>query len=393
MKIKTELTTSIHVRRFDSLRKIIDFSPPYQREGGVWDSATQAGLIDSIINGLDVPKLYFEAVSNRTLNPDGLTYRYAVIDGKQRLEAVSKFIDGTLSLPHDFVYFENETLALAGMTLTQVESSFPELARKFWNFTLPIVLVTTDSGDLIEEMFQRLNAASSLNAAERRNSISGATRTCANRLAEHRFLVAKSPIRNARYKYRELASKFLAIEHQFSTRQSISDTKADTLFRLFRATHGTPGVEAISENAMLGYKSSAAGVLDAMSSVFEDNDPLLASIGTVVVYYVMFRALGTGESVMRDDLAMFEQLRRAAARMPEGDSTYPRIANVRLREYNVLVQSTNDGSALERRAEIMAQFLRSASATDPLSGLDILDDAGLVVEGDEDGEWPSSSPE
>lgn len=370
MRIRTALIPELTVAKFRRMKDVVDLSPPYQREGGIWGIDTRAGLIDSILNGLDVPKLYFEKESSRRLNPAGLTYQYAVIDGKQRLEAIASFLSGELRLADDFRFFEDENVRAERLTLFELQERYPAVAQRFIDYELPIVSVTSDSGDLIEEMFQRLNASSSLNAAERRNAISGATRESANELSQHELLLSRSPIKNARYKYRELGAKFLAIEHQLGTRGRLSDTKADTLHRLFVATHGDN--PSISSATMRDYQASAMETLDRMLLAFTDNDPLLASIGTVVVYYLTFRDSSVAAIANRQSLQEFEDLRREASRLAEDASTYARPANVRLREYNVFVQSTNDGKALERRAEILSAFLKARTGTNPLVGLDEL---------------------
>ena len=238
MRIRTALIPQLTISKYTRMKDVVDHNPPYQREGGIWSLATKARLIDSILNGLDVPKLYFEKAATRRLTPAGLTYQYAVIDGKQRLEAINSFLDGQLRLAQEFQLYEDAEVNAAGLTLQELEAKYPRLAQRFLDYQLPIVSVTSDSGDLIEEMFQRLNASSALNAAELRNAISGATRDAANDLAEHELLVGRSPVKNARYKYRELGAKFLVIEHQLDTRGRVSDTKAETLRRLFLATKG-----------------------------------------------------------------------------------------------------------------------------------------------------------
>lgn len=39
-------------------RTTIDFSPVYQRHSSLWKTAQKQLLIDSILNGLDIPKFY-----------------------------------------------------------------------------------------------------------------------------------------------------------------------------------------------------------------------------------------------------------------------------------------------------------------------------------------------
>lgn len=376
MKIRTELLTGIDISRFRRMQTVVDLDPPYQRESGVWKNDARSLLIDSVINGLDIPKLYFEALATRRTNSDGLSYQYAVIDGKQRLESIIGFLRDEVRLPDNFIFFEDDEVRAENLSLSELRERYPKLFRRFLDFQLPIVDVSSDSGDLIEEMFQRLNASTALNAAERRNALQGPTRDAANTLADHDLLVDRSPIRSARYKYRELGAKFLAIEQQLAERGKVADTKAATLYKLFTATRGD--APEISDQTMSQYRERAEGVLDSMHAVFESEDRLLASIGTVVVYYIAFREEAFVASVDRNKLLKFEELRREAAKMSEDDHEYTSPTYLRLREYNGLVQSTNDGSALHRRAQILTAFIENYSENNPLYGL-----AGVL-----DGELP-----
>ena len=81
----------------------IDLEPPYQRRAHLWSLSDKQFLIDSILNGYDIPKLYiadfgFGAVQLRT-RPQR---QYAVIDGKQRLGAIFEFFQGKLPLAPNF---------------------------------------------------------------------------------------------------------------------------------------------------------------------------------------------------------------------------------------------------------------------------------------------------
>lgn len=384
MKITTKPVPAINVSRFMRMKPTIDLDPPYQREGDVWKQETKSALIDSILNGFDVPKLYFESLSSRRGGPDGFPYQYAVIDGKQRLGAIISFIENDLALDAEFIFFEDKSVQAGGLKWSDLMEQYPRLAERLLDFNLPIIEVSADTGDLIEEMFQRLNASSSLNAAERRNSLLGPTRDATNTLAEHELLVSRSPIKSARYKYRELAAKFLAIEQQFSDRGHITDTKAQTLYLLFSATRpGRNGATPIiSGEDMSTFQANATTVLDRMSRVFEINDRLLASIGTVVVYYLAFRDDRFRAGIDRSILDDFESQRRRAAQMTETDPDYGTPAAARLREYNGLVQSTNDGRALTRRCEILTAFAEHYTASSPLTGLNSIPDGELPIEDD-----------
>lgn len=70
--------------------KALQLDPGYQREGGIWTRDRQQLFIDSILNGFDVPPLYLHRLRPPEFR-DGLAANYAVVDGKQRLEALVSF--------------------------------------------------------------------------------------------------------------------------------------------------------------------------------------------------------------------------------------------------------------------------------------------------------------
>jgi uncharacterized protein with ParB-like and HNH nuclease domain len=58
--------------------------PDYQREPKLWSTKDKQLLIDSILNDIDIPKLYFHESGNKV---------YEVVDGQQRLWAIWEFLD------------------------------------------------------------------------------------------------------------------------------------------------------------------------------------------------------------------------------------------------------------------------------------------------------------
>jgi uncharacterized protein with ParB-like and HNH nuclease domain len=74
----------------------IDPKPQYQR-GSVWTRKQKQLLMDSILRGMDIPKLYLRSVG------DGSTgsYDFEVVDGQQRLRAIWEYFDGEYALSKD----------------------------------------------------------------------------------------------------------------------------------------------------------------------------------------------------------------------------------------------------------------------------------------------------
>ena len=82
-------------------KNVIDDEPTYQRESGVWSTEKQQLFIDSLFNRYDIPKIYLHDLRGK--DPK---FKFAVIDGKQRLHTIWQFLDNALPLADDFELYE-----------------------------------------------------------------------------------------------------------------------------------------------------------------------------------------------------------------------------------------------------------------------------------------------
>lgn len=134
---------------------LLELSPKFQRRR-VWPPKARAYLIDTIIRGLPVPKLYMR----QHLNQARQICR-EVVDGQQRVAAVLDFYDSRLKLPADHDLFPNATFE----TLPQGEQD------KFLKYEFSVdVLVDALDSDVLD-IFARINSYSvPLNSQEKRNA-------------------------------------------------------------------------------------------------------------------------------------------------------------------------------------------------------------------------------
>ncbi len=365
MTIQTDELPNFSIRDFYALYDEFDFDPPYQREGDVWNLETKQLFIDSIINDFLIPRVYIEQTALKEQNSTQTNKRWSILDGKQRLQTIIEFEAGKFSLSEDFIYFDapdaedeanndSARFKCAGKNITDLRRDHPEIAQKFDTFIIPAVIIKTTSTDEVEEMFARLNSASDLNAAERRNAVNCHLRTLTNQLAQHDFFTSNCPIKDARYKYREIASKLIVTELQYATSGRLHNLKAKTLMKAFQSSKAQDA--GYTDTNVSDAHSLAKSTLNRMSIVFNNNDPLLRSIGSLVVYYLCFRE--DDISTSRDRIEQFEKLRRDQVRN-DRTSEEPDTSNEArlLRLYNGWVQSSNDGRALEERACILKAYL------------------------------------
>lgn len=138
---------------FKSLDKI-NLNPKYQRSSEVWNIEKQSFLIDSIVKNFPIPPIFL----HEFIDQDSGKTKYDVIDGKQRLTSIFKFIEGNLALPVDssddgyceqFIdgtYFKDWT-----------KPGYVDIKREFWQYQISVVFIDSDEEETINAVFDRLN--------------------------------------------------------------------------------------------------------------------------------------------------------------------------------------------------------------------------------------------
>src|ERR1017187_379134 len=131
-----------------------NFEPPYQRQS-VWNEEKQSFFIDSILKNFPIPPIFL----HQHIDEGSGKTTYDVIDGKQRLLALIRFIKNEIPISNereqgDAFYDSN----IAGATFAELDR--PELAtykKQFWRYAIPIEYIDTTSSNVIDDIFDRLN--------------------------------------------------------------------------------------------------------------------------------------------------------------------------------------------------------------------------------------------
>lgn len=89
--------------------------PPYQR-GVVWGETRQRNLIRSLLLGIPIPSI---VINDRMTAEWPGDYCYAVIDGKQRITAIHRFLQGKFSIPGEWLGDPRENVTFPEMTQVQ----------------------------------------------------------------------------------------------------------------------------------------------------------------------------------------------------------------------------------------------------------------------------------
>jgi hypothetical protein len=313
-------------------RTKIDMSPSYQRRGRLWSATDKAYLIDSIINGFDVPKIYVADFTwgDSTLNARRLPY--AIIDGKQRFEAIFDFYDGQIGLNDDFVYRESPALRLAGLGYQDLKKNYPEVAETFDNYNLSVMSVFASKEELINELFVRLNRSKPLTGAEIRNAMAGPAPELFRKVAEHEFFTTNLAFSVQRGQDLNAAAKLMMFE--FET--TISETKKRNMDQFTKDAANTDrGKLELTARRVLD-------TLDVMSEIFLPHDRLLKSAGTVPVYYWFVRAASPKtQRFIRQFLIEFDEVRKQNRLLSSAQPQSSKIDS-QLVEFDNLNRNTND---------------------------------------------------
>ena len=203
----------------------------------------------------------------------------------------------------------------------------------------------------IEEMFSRLNDAAPLNATEKRNALGGPLPVLFREIAKHKFFTKKIKVSKARYRHLELAAKMLYLE--FS--DEICDTQRAPLDLFVKENKDKKASD------FRDVKNRVIDNLDFLSKIFKDKDELLKSAGIVIVYYVLVSQPKKDSfkfKFNRDNLEKFEKMRqRNRKKFINYNSDDNTSINLHLLEFDDLTQSSNKGSAIQRRYEILRRYI------------------------------------
>jgi hypothetical protein len=167
-----------------------NFDPPYQRKS-VWTDEKQSFLIDSIIKNFPIPPIFL----HQHIDDETGKTEYDIIDGKQRLTSIVRFIRNEIPVSSEFEDTNFYDQLLAGAYFVDLDQ--PELSeykRKFWRYIIPIEYLDTTSKSLIDNIFDRLNRnGEPLTGQELRNAKYHDTDllNLVEKLADHRFWSAR----------------------------------------------------------------------------------------------------------------------------------------------------------------------------------------------------------
>jgi len=178
----------------------LNLQPEFQR-GEVWGRQKQRLLIDSILRNWYVPPVHVVRTE---------TDEQEVLDGQQRLLAISEFVMGKFTIDGKAEPITPEIQALGGLRYNDLEA---QARRRFDRFTLRMFELVDYEPEEPYELFFRLNQPTTLTSAEKRNAFFGIPRQQIKDLTLSAQNAGMTPHRvgfsNARLAYEDVIARFV----------------------------------------------------------------------------------------------------------------------------------------------------------------------------------------
>lgn len=148
-------TNSITIATFweDYLLDKFNFDPPQQRKS-IWSEEKQSFLIDSLLKNYPIPPIFLR----RHIDNDTGKTKYAVIDGKQRLQSIIRFIKNEIPASDETDTSPSFDEKLSGIYFRDLDAvDLSEYKKRFWRYSIPVEYIDATSQDLVDSIFDRLN--------------------------------------------------------------------------------------------------------------------------------------------------------------------------------------------------------------------------------------------
>lgn len=133
----------------------LQLSPEYQRNL-IWDDNKQTAFIESLFMGIIVPPIYVVEIQGEDIL-EGTTYE--VVDGKQRLSTINRFIKNEFELSLKSLEYYKDWFG--NKKFNQIKEEYVELTNEMLSSVLDIYVITANSPEFTKyDIFSRLNKGS-----------------------------------------------------------------------------------------------------------------------------------------------------------------------------------------------------------------------------------------
>lgn len=127
-------------------------SPEYQRNV-IWDKSKQTAFIESLFMGIIIPPVYVVEIPGENILEEN---SYEVVDGKQRLSTIEKFVQNSFKLEEKSLEYYKDWFS--NQTFSTIQAEHPVLTNEMLSSVLDIYVITANSPEFTKyDIFSRLN--------------------------------------------------------------------------------------------------------------------------------------------------------------------------------------------------------------------------------------------
>jgi hypothetical protein len=331
MKAKT---TTWSISELHKNAQTINPAPQYQR-APVWRIEKKKLLIDSILNGYDLPKFYFR------LTPQNPTFKYEVADGQQRLNSIIEFLDDKIKL---------DSIELNGIEYKGLYySALPkEYRNKFGEYKLSVSIVEEATSSEIRTLFARLQMGVNLIPVELRHALASNLGFLIQSVVETNIFFKNSKILDSRYKHQDYLDHAVCLVF-YGDAKALNASNLRLLYTNFADADAT---ECMAQFAKI------QKVLHWMNQINDHSKGLFKNKWTFVdMFYFLFLNVDRIKTVKPVHLAQkvlsFEAMRKKYNKTPKALLDAPSTLNEYTYEYiNAFNRDGGDKSNFKIRNKV-----------------------------------------
>lgn len=342
MKIEQEAWS---IADFVKEKAVIQVAPAWQR-GPAWTSPRQVLLIDSILRGLDIPKIYLKVRQSPN------AYTYDAVDGQQRLNAIWLFRENQLPLKHPETLDPIDGIDVNGMTF----SSLPKKLRDHFD-AFPVMVAKIVESDLLEisRLFARLQQGVPLNPAELRNAMLGPIRNEVEAIALSHEFFAESRIPTSRYRRQDYVAHIFALAAHGEDR----DIKAPNLKHLYQEFDHTHTNRIMKIGADVNRALEVLASLNRLLGFGIRHKWIVVDLAWLVVQrHREKKKLSIAK--LAEEFRAFDELRRQFTKAPEKALSHSKLTKAQQKQlYNYLTAFKLQGgtkASIAARSQALSVF-------------------------------------
>ena len=265
-KVKEWTLLQLHKNRYK-------IKPAVFQRSDVWFPRRRKLLIDSILRGIDIPKIYLQKSEN--------VQEWDIIDGHQRIDTIIGFFD--------------DEFEVDGEKFSEMSPQKQEIIK---NYRLTIVEVSEIPDEEVRLLFKRLNLGIPLNSGERLNAIkSGLGDFIKEKMRKTEF-IRKIRIPERRFAKEQVCAQICNNSSVFNNTGEFRNSKYEDLENLYRIHKD---FYSNSDKAAKILK-----ILDELHGIFQDQAELIRNRASAVSIFLFVEEqiqnnrLQGNEKILRD---------------------------------------------------------------------------------------------